>query len=185
MNGAASVQTADAISITRPHRGSFLGSSSDHAPGHCSLGSNGPRGLGLEYGSGQAQATITFTSPVNAFGGFWGAGTSETNPATISIKFFDTADQAIGVPQIFTYLRPAGDGMLEWHGWSADVPIAKVTLTADGPTVVADDLRISLAPHFSSITRKDAGKMKLIGHGVAGETYRRAKDDKRGNLDQP
>jgi hypothetical protein len=125
----------------------------------------------LEDGSGKAQATITFTSPVNAFGGFWGAGTTETNPMTISMKFFDAANQVIGVPQTFAYLRPSGDGMLEWDGWASTVPIAKVTLTADGPTAVADDLRISLAPHFFSINREDSGKVKLVGHGVAGEAY--------------
>jgi hypothetical protein len=61
--------------------------------------------------------------------------------------------------------------MLEWHGWASTVPIAKVMLIADGPTAVADDLRISFAPHFSSISREQFGKVKLVGHGVAGEAY--------------
>jgi hypothetical protein len=172
MGGAASVQTPDAISIYDASSWYFsLGSSSANAPGGCALGANGPRGLGLEFGPGQAQATITFNNPVNAFGGFWGAGTMATNPGTISIEFFDVANQMIGVPQSFEYLRPSGDGMLEWHGWASDVPIAKVVLTADGPTVVADDLRISFAPHLSSISRENSGKVKLIGHGVAGQVY--------------
>jgi hypothetical protein len=172
MGGAATVQTPESISIYEASSWIFsLGSSSENAPGVCALGADGPRGLGLEYGFGLAQATITFTNPVNAFGGFWGAGTSETNPATITVSFFDATKQLIGVPQTFTYLRSSGDGMLEWHGWSSDVPIAQVMLIVDGPTAVADDLRISLAPHFSSIGRDDTGIVKLSGHGGAGETY--------------
>jgi hypothetical protein len=174
LGGTASVEVpvADGISIYEALFFVFsLGSSSENAPGICALGANGPRGLGLEEGFGQAQATITFTTPVNAFGGFWGAGTSETNPATITMRFFDATKQQIGVPQSFTYLRSSGDGMLEWHGWSSDVPIAQATLIVDGPTAVVDDLRISLAPHFSSISRDSAGIVKLIGHGLARASY--------------
>ena len=172
MGGAASVETLDGISIYQAFSWNFhLGSSSENAPGTCALGANGPRGLALEYGPGQAQATITFNNPVNAFGGFWGGGTAETNPMSISIKFFNAANQVIGMPQTFTYLRPLGDGMLEWHGWASTVPVAKVMLIADGPTAVADDLRISFAPHFSSISREKFGKVKLVGHGIAGEAY--------------
>jgi hypothetical protein len=172
MNGAARIETADSISIYDAASWIFsLGSSSENAPRVCALGANGPRGVGIEKGFGLAQANIIFTSPVNAFGAFWGAGTSETNPATITVEFVDVANQSIGVPQTFTYLRPSGDGALEWHGWSSDVPIAAVRVGVNGPTFVADDLRATLAPHISSISRDPSGKAQLIGYGVANQSY--------------
>jgi hypothetical protein len=89
--------------------------------------------LGLEDLVAPTTINVIFTNTVKAFGGYWGAGTPNSNsPITLTFTFFDGADQQVGAPQPVSYIRLSGDGQLEWHGWFSSVAFKRVQITSSG-----------------------------------------------------
>jgi hypothetical protein len=137
---------------------------------------DGQNFLGIADGQNpNATIDVVFTNTVTAFGGYWGAGTLDSNsPATIMFTFFDAADQQIGLPQSISYNRPSGDGIIEWHGWSSGTPFKRVRVTATTIfTLAADSIRAG-ASGFSvltSIAPLLANQYLLQGSGSAGVVY--------------
>jgi hypothetical protein len=99
---------------------------------------DGVKGMGLnDFAS---TATIVFTDPVTAFGGYWGAATLG-GPTTVFVEFFDADGVSLGSDS-FTYDREAEfDGLLEWHGWASTMGGIK-SMTYTGDFVVNDALQI-------------------------------------------
>jgi len=176
MGGAATVQsTVGSITITEPGTFSFsLGSSSASAPSGSVVAADGGKLLGFEDGSAGATMNVVFTNAVKAFGGYWGAGTSGNSAATLNFTFYDGADQQIGSPQSISYIRPSGDGQMEWHGWFSSVPFKRVKVTCVTiNTMVMDSFRAG-ATGFSvltSIAPVSATQFLLQGNGTTGVVY--------------
>jgi hypothetical protein len=127
--------------------------------------SDGAKGMGID--SSAETTTITFTTPVPNFGAFWGAATGASaglpSTATVYVSFFDVSNLPIGTEQ-FTYVRPAGDGVLEWHGWASTVGIAQLTYTGD--YVVNDGLQANaVVPEPGTLTLTGIGLLGLLGYG--------------------
>jgi len=176
MGGAATVQsTVGAITITEPGSFNFsLGSSSAAAPSGSVVAADGGKLLGFEDGSAGATMNVVFTNAVKAFGGYWGAGTSGNSAATLNFTFYDAADQQIGSPQSISYIRPLGDGQMEWHGWFCSVPFKRVKVTCVTiNTMVMDSFRAG-ATGFSvltSIAPLNPTQFLLQGNGTTGVVY--------------
>jgi hypothetical protein len=126
MGGLAQI-SSPRMFIYAPSSGAFWG-----------FGTSGPaqvsdvtQGMGLDLTS--QTATIDFAQPITAFGAFWGASTTQAIPsATVSLGFFDSSLNQIGLVQQFSYSRTATqDGALIWHGWSSSIPVRRVTYTGD------------------------------------------------------
>jgi hypothetical protein len=99
--------------------------------------SDGTKGMGLD--GLRTSASITFDSPVKRFGAYWGAGFGfDGQTGQVKLTFSD------GSTTSFFYANPTGD--LEWHGWSSDVGITKVTYAGDD--VVIDGLQADADPVF-------------------------------------
>lgn len=178
MGGAATIQTgANGVGIDRPLSMNFsLGSSSENAPGVCALPADGQNFFGIEHDfNPTATMDLVFTNTVKAFGGYWGAGTADSNsPAIIVFTFFDAADQQIGSPQSVSYLRVNGDGTLEWHGWFSRVPFKHVRVTAANIfTLVGDSFHAGAGGFsvFTSITPLSPSKFVLAAYGTTGVVY--------------
>lgn len=176
MGGAATVQsTVGAITITEPGNYNFsLGSSSASAPAGSVVAADGGKLLGFEDGAAGATMNVVFTNAVKAFGGYWGAGTIGSSPATLSFTFYDAADQQIGSPQSISYIRLSGDGQMEWHGWFCSVPFKRIKVTCITiNTMVMDSFRAG-ATGFSvltSIAPLNATQFLLQGNGTTGVVY--------------
>lgn len=124
------------------------------------LGSSGPaqvsdgtKGMGVDR-PGQT-TTIQFSSPVSAFGGYWGASGS-----TVTLSFFDAFANLIDT-QAFGYDRSQfSDGLLEWHGWNSTTGIGAITYSGD--FVVNDGLQINTA-NVSAVPEPSAMALLLMG----------------------
>jgi hypothetical protein len=178
MNGAATVQTAAKVSFDQPLVINFqLGDSSANAPGQCAVPADGLNLLGFEKDPTAIAIhgivmNVMFTNTVNAFGGYWGAGTLG-NSAAIIFTFFDAADQPIGAPQSILYQRLSGDGVLEWHGWYSTTPFKRVNVTAtnSGSTLVGDSFRAGFRPIITSVSWGNTGEFLFSGNGVTGLVF--------------
>ena len=136
------------------------------------LGSSGPaqsydgnKGVGLEstgplIGPGYVEpASITFSTPLIAFGGYWGAATDYLfDPEIIEFQFFDEQENIIGVEDVVytrSYLVDEsqmifwGDGQLQWAGWQFDVPMKRVVF--GGGSIVTDFLQANRIPEPSTL----------------------------------
>jgi hypothetical protein len=118
---------------------------------------DGVQGMGINAFS--ATGSIEFMTPVTRFGSFWGAATSTHpaqnigDPAIFDVRFFDEIGSLI-TNVSFEYSRSLpgglpGDGFLEWHGWTSDVPITRIEFSEDG--MVMDGLQATLIPEPSSL----------------------------------
>ena len=176
MGGAATITSATAaVTIPQPFAYSFgLGSSSDNAPGNSVQPADGLHLLGIEDSTRPTTINLVFTNTVKAFGGYWGAGTPNSNsPVTITFAFFDAADQPIGAPQSVSYIRLSGDGQLEWHGWFSSTAFKRVEITSSANTLVADSFRAGASGFsvFTSITPLSPTQIVLKGNGTTGVVY--------------
>jgi len=128
--------------------------------------SDGAKGLGVY---GDASTSITFTTPVSNFGAFWAessVGTSESNPASVTVSFFDVFDDPIDVVT-FTYNHTqTHDGGLDWHGWSSPIGIKRVVFESSSwyPQAIAvDGLQADTVPEPTTLVLwSGLGAMWLI-----------------------
>jgi hypothetical protein len=129
MGGAASFSSSTGeASVGSPSSAAFnIGSNDDNTLPESAQPSDGSKFLGIDQGQAtSATGTITFTQTVSQFGAFFGASDDGLGtPTSITVKLFDGGNAQIGSDQVFTYARPSGDGMLEWHGWQSSIPIQK------------------------------------------------------------
>lgn len=98
--------------------------------------SDGVKGMGIPRRD--QTVTIAFADPIISFGAYWGAGTTNLDPgigdpALFLVSFYDFSGMLLGSKQ-FTYSRP-GDGVLEWHGWTSDQPISRISYHEDGVAI--------------------------------------------------
>jgi hypothetical protein len=126
--------------------------------------SDGSQGLGL--GSSGDAATITFSSAVTAFGGYFGAnyGAGSGSSGNISFNFSD------GNSDSFIYNDPNANGNnyspLIWQGWDFSAGITSVTISSD--YLVMDGLQadtsVSAVPEPTTII---AGASMLLPFGAS------------------
>lgn len=106
----------------------------------------------MTAGSFAQSVAIDFLSPQLAFGAYWGAWTHTvfgSDPATLSVDFYDGSNQLIDT-ELFTYSRSIQqDGILEWHGWASDTPFSRIVYTGDYPTI--DGLQATTIPEPAAI----------------------------------
>ncbi len=122
---------------------------------------DGSKGMGSVhvFGFPTATTTITFLSPIGAFGAFWGAltGGGRGDPVTVVLDFFDVFGNPIGTDS-FSYSHSSlGDGRLDWHGWQSSIPVGSLTYT--GLDVAVDGLQADAVP--------EPGTLLLLGSGLA------------------
>jgi hypothetical protein len=173
MSGGAEISNDDAMAVYEPGGGApfSMGSS-----GSAQV-SDGVKGMAINSSadsdllSSATTATITFTSSVTDFGGYWGAATftdsGTQDPATVTLTFYDVLGGSDTVS--FDYSRSSfdddgdgeGDGVLEWHGWISTIPIKSLTYT--GPSVVNDGLQATGVPAVP-----EPSSLLLLGSGLAG-----------------
>ncbi|MBN2581947.1 MAG: PEP-CTERM sorting domain-containing protein [Planctomycetes bacterium] len=140
--GTISADTTDVMIVYRPGTTStFRIGTSGQPPYGVAQVAEGFQGLGIN--SPDALITLEFSAPVCDFGAFWGAST-QGSPATITVDFYGPADQHLGTEQ-FSYNRSAfADGLLEWHGWHSDSPIASLTFSSE--YLITDGLQANPVP---------------------------------------
>jgi hypothetical protein len=126
--------------------------------------SDGTQGLGLD--SVGDTATITFSSAVTAFGGYFGAnyGAGSGSSGIISFGFSD------GGSANFTYSDPNADidtySPLIWQGWDFSSGITSVTISSDYLTMdgLQADASVSAVPESTTII---AGASLLLPFGAS------------------
>ena len=124
---------------------------------------DGSKGMGSAAisGSPQSNATtiITFLSPIDAFGAFWGSltGGGRGDPVTVVVDFFDVFGNPIGTDSFSYSHSSVGDGRLDWHGWQSSIPVGSLTYT--GLDVAVDGLQADAVP--------EPGTLLLLGSGLA------------------
>ena len=109
-------------------------------------------GTSLAYGTSR----ITFATPINEFGGYWGCA-STTTPMVFA--FYDGNGAAIGSKSV-VYSAPNNDGTLEWFGWQSSVPIGRVEYS--GTWVVNDSLRLQVVPEPDCTVLLSTGLALLV-----------------------
>jgi hypothetical protein len=174
MSGAATLETTNSSTIDSPGVFNFLlADSSANAPFRCAVPADGQNLMGIESGFGQGTVDVVFTNTIRAFGGYWGTASDTNAPATLTFTFFDGADQQIGQPQSVVYVRPSGDGMLEWHGWFSSVAFKHVRVASSGTTIVGDSFRAGESGFsvFTSIALLNSTRCVLQGSGTTGVVY--------------
>lgn len=127
-------------------------------PYYPTLGTSGPAqtsdGIKGMIAIGFAQpVTIEMTTPVLALGAYWGAWTHTvfgTDPAVVSLSFYDDSNQLIGSDSFLYSRSQQQDGMLEWHGWASTVSIKTIVYTSDYPTI--DGLQATTVPEPATIS---------------------------------
>ena len=109
---------------------------------------DGNQGFGIS--DSNDSATITFSQPVSAFGGFWGSGSPSNG---ITFQFFDSGNNLLGTittPYQRNGAFIGGDGGLDWHGWTFTTPLASVRFSGD--FVVTDGLESTPVPEPATLT---------------------------------
>jgi hypothetical protein len=145
--------------ISGPHAYIWLNGTQLGYPGTFGLGPynarahDGNQGYGnsISYGT----TTVTFDSPINAFGGYWGCA-STTTP--IVFDFYDPSGTLVGTQSVL-YSAPNQDGTLQWFGWNSSVPIARIDYS--GTWVVNDSLRLQAVPEPATLLLLSTGVMVL------------------------
>jgi hypothetical protein len=124
--------------------------------------SDGKKGMGLdEFAS---TATITFTTPMSAFGAYWGAATfDDDDEAIVSVDFYDEFGGLIDSVTFAYAHQDSGDGALDWHGWLSDTPIASIVYSGD--FVVNDGLQANFGG--GAVPAPGAALLGLIGLALA------------------
>ncbi|MBK1884237.1 hypothetical protein JIN85_17590 [Luteolibacter pohnpeiensis] len=100
---------------------------------------DGFRGFGKS--SSIDDVSMDFLTPITAFGGYWGIG-STTRP--LGLQFFNSEGTLVGTTE-FYYSRPNNDGTLEWHGWQLSEPASRVEFSGGG-FFVNDALQVVSVP---------------------------------------
>jgi hypothetical protein len=123
---------------------------------------DGSKGIGshsIASLSSSRTTTITFLSPISAFGAFWGAltGGGIGDPNTVVLDFFDVFGNPIGTDSFAYSHSSLGDGRLDWHGWQSSIPVGSLTYTGD--FVAVDGLQADAVP--------EPGTLLLLGSGLA------------------
>lgn len=119
---------------------------------------DGTKGVGYE--GAQQTGTFRFASPLQDFGGYWGAATGPAigDPSTVQIRFLDALGVILDSTQ-FTYSRSATvDGQLLWQGWHSTVPFSQISFT--GFAAAGDAFQANPVP-------APAGALLLAGVVVA------------------
>jgi hypothetical protein len=107
--------------------------------------SDGVKALGGYGGRDFLPLRITFDTPVNQFGAFWGRDNDQETPPSIFVSFFDINGSLISAEQ-FDYDHNQNGVVLDWHGWSSDVGISYLEYYNDqGYDVMIDGLQAGLA----------------------------------------
>jgi len=144
------------------------------------LWSSGPdampnQGLqGMGVANTNDDSIFTFSGPIVAFGGYFGARTgtnplnenqSVADPATFAISFFDVFNNQVGATQNWTYSRTGfADGLLEWHGFTSTSAFSKVVVSSPNTLYAYDNLQATSVP--------EPGVMvSLIGAGTVGGMF--------------
>jgi hypothetical protein len=141
---------------------------------------DGVRGLGLMSSGSQILpehvefAAITFSHPITAIGGYWGAATDYLyDPEVMAFQFFDSTGHMLATdekPYTRSFLISEaqmvfwGDGMLEWVGWHFEVPVKKVSF--GGGFIVADYLQANPIPEPRSLSLAAFFAVCTLGAGL-------------------
>jgi hypothetical protein len=106
---------------------------------------------GLAVASSLPVGNVIFTTPVQSFGAYWGAitgtffsGTSSErtiDPSTVTVRFFDAANNLIGTENFDYSHSSTGDGGLDWHGWTSSTPFSRVSFETEFGFVAFDGLQ--------------------------------------------
>ncbi len=113
--------------------------------------SDGIKGMGVNnspfFPDVNTLTRINFSTPIYAFEGetgYWAP-----NPAPIEVRFFDLANNLLGIETFFYSRNQQFDGVLEWHGWQSTEAIGAIEYI--GSYVVNDGLQVSTVPEPSSL----------------------------------
>jgi hypothetical protein len=166
LSGSVSI-LAGTATISHPRMGIFEPRSANYSLG--SSGSSqiaeGRKGIGLDFTGPQVlpqyveSASITFSTPLSTFGGYWGAATDYLfDPEVIEFRFYDVAGNLVGTdekPYTRSHLINEaemiywGDGQLEWAGWQFITPVKRIEF--GGGFIVADFLQANPIPEPSAL----------------------------------
>lgn len=132
------------------------------------LGSSGTaqsiaaKGMGIDDPI-SSTTTITFSSPMSAFGAHWAAiTTGSIIPATVTVTFFDVFNVPLDTVN-FQYSQATG--ALDWHGWGAAGTETFKSLSYTGIGVAIDELQATLeAPEPATLGMLVFGVACLAGY---------------------
>ena len=71
---------------------------------------------------------IVFSNPAYKFGGFWGTNYFLPNATA---KFYDDAGIYLGQKTVNMPVSNSGSGIWMWNGWEFDVPVGRITISAN------------------------------------------------------
>lgn len=99
--------------------------------------------------------TITFDSPMIAFGGKW---QSAFDDSTLTFKFFDGSGNALNT---ITKTPPNTQGLV-WYGFKWTGGIGKVLVTSSQPFQIVDDFTATAVPEPASMAALGLGAAALL-----------------------
>jgi hypothetical protein len=105
------------------------------------MANSGNQALGL-FNNDTAPITLTFSSAVTSFGGYW--ETCSANYGDLNASFYNAADQLIG-----TDSWVQSGNAYQWRGWTDAGGISSVVFTGNAAPVV-DDIQALATPEPAS-----------------------------------
>lgn len=119
---------------------------------------SGTKAAGMYNARSPGQVTLTFTSDMTRFGGYFNVGKDPNVPAeNLRLTFYDSSSVQIGATQVFTNLG----NPLVWAGWSSTVAFRSITMDYDLFPVM-DDLQADVVPEPGTMAALGVGAIALL-----------------------